>query len=108
MAEKKLYYVPWQGYQDGQSDRQSAHDLDTLCLQGPHTLEKAHELATEMRGQGLRASVIDASSTLNRVSASEDTLNALELAWAVLAMNHRDSGAFRAVDSAIKKTKGNE
>lgn len=56
----KHYYVPWEGGQR-EGDR-----LDCLCIQGPHTRERAEEIAKDMRFAGLMASVIDCSETLSR------------------------------------------
>lgn len=68
-ADKPLWYVPWQGYTSGK-DANTDHPLDVLCLQGPHPWAKAHQIAAEMRSQGMRASVIDCSRTLLQRSDS--------------------------------------
>ena len=62
---KKHYYVPWEGYAAG-SQPDPRGDLDRLCLQGPHTQERAVQLAAEIRQAGFMASVIDCTATLSK------------------------------------------
>jgi len=61
----KHFYVPWEGYTRG-NEPEGKTPNDRLCLQGPHTRERAHEIAAELRAHGLLASVIDCSETFKQ------------------------------------------
>jgi hypothetical protein len=76
MKNQKCFYVPWEGYSQGERSERDA--LDVLCLQGPHTREDAHRIAAEMRAEGRRASVIDASNSLRWAEVGPELLAALE------------------------------
>ncbi len=72
----KFYYVPWEGYA-ANNEPEGRGKLDRLCLQGPHTLEKAEALAAEIRNSGFLASVVDCSSTLRNATLANEALQAL-------------------------------
>lgn len=111
----KHFYVPWQGYSDGEASRLSGHPLDTLCLQGPHDRETAHRIAREIRETGLYASVIDSSESLRWEEVGPEMLEALELALVEMGraganadVKHPLRPSWEKVRAAIAKAEGRD
>lgn len=105
LAKKKHYFVPWEGYAKNNQPDERGH-LDRLCLQGPHTLERAEELAKEIRSNGFLASVIDCTETLKYAHSARAMLKALLLAEHALTTGENCQDAASAVSDAIAQARG--
>lgn len=108
----KIYFVPWEGYSSG-SQPNHRDDLDRLCLQGPHTLERATELSKEIRNAGFLASVIECSQlkALQEINP-EAVPEMLELLKETLEAETGRNKSFRPglakkILAAIAKAEGN-
>ena len=104
--EPKHFYVPWQGYMDGEAaHRPSQSKFDTLCLQGPYTYSKAVEIASQLRGEGLYASVIDASGNLKWNECGDSMWEALDMIRLLLSGNPDKYSIEAALKEAVNALK---